>query len=65
MRVSPPVRIDLGEVVPANQSITLRFRWSGALQSPEGGPLATRRLAYVGMEGSYLMYAARWFPFHD
>ncbi|HEX7997387.1 MAG TPA: M1 family aminopeptidase [Pyrinomonadaceae bacterium] len=63
--LGPSVRIDLGEVVPANQSITLRFRWSGALQSPEGGPLATRRLAYVGMEGSYLMYAARWFPFHD
>ena len=33
--------------------------------TPEGGPLATRRLAYVGNEGSYLMYAARWFPFHD
>ena len=35
------------------------------MQSPEGGPLATKRLAYVGTEGSYLMYAARWFPFHD
>ena len=33
--------------------------------SPEGGPLATKRLAYVGPEGSYLMYASRWFPFHD
>jgi len=63
--LGPSVRVDLGEVVPANQSITLRFRWGGALQSPEGGPLATRRLAYVGPEGSYLMYASRWFPFHD
>src|SRR6266850_1269399 len=27
--------------------------------------LATKRLAYVGPEGSYLMYASRWFPFHD
>jgi aminopeptidase N len=63
--LGPSVRIDLGEVVPANQPVTLRFRWSGALQSPEGGPLATKRLAYVGTEGSYLMYAARWFPFHD
>lgn len=33
--------------------------------TPEGGPLATKRLAYVGPEGSYLMYASRWFPFHD
>ncbi|HEY0405444.1 MAG TPA: M1 family aminopeptidase [Pyrinomonadaceae bacterium] len=63
--LGPSVRIDLGEVVPVGQPVTLRFRWSGALQSPEGGPLATKRLAYVGMEGSYLMYAARWFPFHD
>ncbi len=63
--LGPSVRVDLGEVIPANQPTTLRFRWSGALVSPEGGPLATRRLAYIGTEGSYLMYASRWFPFHD
>jgi aminopeptidase N len=63
--LGPNVRIDLGEVLPANTPVTLRFRWSGALISPEGGPLATKRLAYIGTEGSYLMYAARWFPFHD
>ena len=63
--LGPNVRVDLGQVVPANQPVTLRFRWSGALLSPEGGPLATKRLAYVGPEGSYLMYASRWFPFHD
>ena len=63
--LGPSVRIDLGQVVPANQPVTLRIRWSGALINPEGGPLATKRLAYVGSEGSYLMYASRWFPFHD
>ncbi|HKC62099.1 MAG TPA: M1 family aminopeptidase [Pyrinomonadaceae bacterium] len=63
--IGPNVRIDLGEVVPAGQPIVLRFQWEGGLTSPEGGPLATKRLAYVGPEGSYLMYAARWFPFHD
>jgi len=63
--LGPSVRVDLGQVVPANQPVTLRFRWSGALMSPEGGPLAIKRLAYVGPEGSYLMYASRWFPFHD
>ncbi|HVG35068.1 MAG TPA: M1 family aminopeptidase [Pyrinomonadaceae bacterium] len=64
-QLGPSVRVDLGEVVPAGQPVTLRFRWSGALESPEGGPLATKRLAYVGEDGSYLMYAGRWFPFHD
>lgn len=63
--LGPSVRVDLGAVVPVGQPVTLRFRWSGALISPEGGPLATKRLAYVGTEGSYLMYASRWFPFHD
>jgi len=63
--LGPSVRIDLGQVVPANVPVTLRIRWSGALINPEGGPLATKRLAYVGSEGSYLMYASRWFPFHD
>jgi tetratricopeptide (TPR) repeat protein len=63
--LGPSVRVDLGQMVAANQPMTLRFRWSGALLSPEGGPLATKRLAYVGTEGSYLMYASRWFPFHD
>jgi aminopeptidase N len=63
--IGPNVRVDLGEIVQANTPVTLRFRWSGALVTAEGGPLVTRRLAYVGNEGSYLMYAARWFPFHD
>lgn len=63
--LGPNVRIDLGSVVPAGQPATVRIRWSGALTSPEGGPLANKRLAYVGTEGCYLMYAARWFPFHD
>lgn len=63
--LGPNVRIDLGQVVPANQPVTIRIRWGGALTSPEGGPLATKRLAYIGTEGSYLMYASRWFPFHD
>ena len=64
-QIGPSVRVDLDEVVPAGQPVTLHFRYYGALITPEGGPLATKRLAYVGAEGSYLMYAARWFPFHD
>src|SRR6266550_4806690 len=36
--LGPNVRVDLGQVVPANQPVMLRFRWSGALVSPEGGP---------------------------
>ncbi len=63
--IGPNVRVDLGAVFPAGQPVTLRFVWSGPLITPEGGPIPTKRLAYVGPEVSYLMYAARWFPFHD
>src|ERR1044072_9417988 len=43
-QLGPSVRIDLGETAAAGQPVTLRFRWSGALVSPEGRPLATKRL---------------------
>lgn len=63
--LGPSVRIDLGEIIPANTQIKLRFTYSGILVTPEGGPLLTKRLAFVGPNHGYLMYAARWFPFHD
>ena len=59
------VRVDLGGMVPAKQPITLVFEYEGALESPQGGPLQNARLAFVGNQGSYLYYAARWFPFHE
>ena len=63
--LGPNVRVDLGDVVTANTPVALRFKYSGILTSAQGGPLLTKRLAYVGSRDGYLMYAARWFPFHD
>lgn len=63
--LGPSVKVDLGEAAAADTPFTLRFKYSGVLVSAEGGPLLTKRLAYVGAENGYLMYAARWFPFHD
>jgi len=59
------VRVDMGNVVKSGQPITLVFEYEGALESPQGGPITNARLAYVGDSGSYLFYAARWFPFHE
>jgi aminopeptidase N len=58
------VKVNLGQLYPAGSDITLTFDYSGPLATPEGGPIADTRLAYVGPEGSYLFYASRWFPFH-
>jgi aminopeptidase N len=63
--LGPSVRIDLGEVLPANNPVTLRFQYGGVMVTPQGGPLLSKRLAYIGATNGYLMYAARWFPFHD
>ena len=63
--LGPSVRIDLGEEVEAGTPVTLRFKYSGVLVTAQGGPLLAKRLAYVGNRDGYLMYAARWFPFHE
>ena len=63
--LGPSVRIDLGDTVVKGTPVTLRFKYNGVLNTPSGGPLLTKRLAYVGENQGYLMYAARWFPFHD
>jgi len=58
------LKINLGQLVAAGSSITLTIDYAGPLATPEGGPIADTRLAYIGPEGSYLFYASRWFPFH-
>ncbi len=63
--LGPSVKVDLGEVVTKGTPVTLRFKYGGVLVTPQGGPLLTKRLAYVGNNDGYLMYAARWFPFHE
>jgi len=63
--IGPNVRIDLGDTVTKGVPVTLRFKYSGVLNTPQGGPLLNKRLAYIGENQGYLMYAARWFPFHD
>ncbi|MDQ3132215.1 MAG: hypothetical protein M3Q99_15820, partial [Acidobacteriota bacterium] len=63
--LGPSVKIDLGETVIKGTPVTLRFKYGGVLATPSGGPLLTKRLAYIGNSDGYLMYAARWFPFHE
>lgn len=63
--LGPSVKIDLGDVITKGTPVTLRFKYSGVLATASGGPLLTKRLAYIGANQGYLMYAARWFPFHE
>ncbi len=59
------VSISLPNVVPAGQSTTLTFQYSGVLSSEENSPITGVRLASIGKDGAYLLLPARWFPLTD
>jgi aminopeptidase N len=40
----------------------IEVEWGGSLASADGSPVEGLKLAYIGPEGSYLLYPARWFP---
>ena len=63
--LGPIVRVDLGENFAAGSEVIVRFKYSGILVDAQGGPLLTKRLAFIGPEEGYLQYAARWFPFNE
>jgi aminopeptidase N len=46
----------------AGKPSRLDVEWGGSLASADGSPVEGLKLAYVGPEGSYLLYPARWFP---
>lgn len=60
----PRLEVDFMNPQPQGQPSSLRVSYGGQLASAEGSPVEGLKLAYVGPEGSYLLYAGRWFPVH-
>ncbi|MBV8894669.1 MAG: peptidase M1 [Acidobacteria bacterium] len=56
------VRVSLNKDLPKNASTTLTFDYDGILQNADDSPVQGLKLAYIGEETSYLLYAGRWFP---
>ena len=54
--------VSLGQVLPKDQTATITFEYEGVFENADYSPAEGVRLAYVGEEGSYLLYPARWFP---
>jgi aminopeptidase N len=54
--------IDFLNPVPQDKPASITVKYGGLLSSAEGSPVENLKLAYVGTEGSYLLYAGRWFP---
>jgi tetratricopeptide (TPR) repeat protein len=56
------VRVILPKTVAKDESTTLTFDYDGSLSSADESPVEGLKLAYIGEDISYLMYAGRWFP---
>lgn len=56
------VRVPLPNGLTKDASTTLTFDYEGQLESAEDGPVQGLKLAYIGDDTSYLLYAGRWFP---
>ena len=56
------LNVDFLNPVPEGKASSLTIEYGGALATAEGSPIENLKLAYIGPEGSYLLYPARWFP---
>jgi aminopeptidase N len=54
--------VDFLNPIPQGTASSITVKYAGALASAEGSPVENLKLAYIGPEGSYLLYAGRWFP---
>ncbi|PYV15516.1 MAG: peptidase M1 [Acidobacteria bacterium] len=53
---------DFPDALKSGSASSITVTYSGSLASAEGSPVENLKLAYVGPEGSYLLYPGRWFP---
>jgi tetratricopeptide (TPR) repeat protein len=56
------VRVPLPAGLSKDASTTLTFEYEGQLQSGDNSPVPGLKLAYIGDDTTYLLYAGRWFP---
>jgi Peptidase family M1 domain/TPR repeat len=56
------VRVPLPTGLTKDASTTLTFDYEGQLESADDSPVQGLKLAYIGDDTSYLLYAGRWFP---
>ena len=56
------VRVPLPAGLSKNQSTTLTFEYEGEIESADDSPVPGLKLASIGDDTSYLLYAGRWFP---
>lgn len=56
------VRVSFPTAIPKGTTSTLTFDYEGAIASADDSPVEGLKLAYVGEDLTFLLYAGRWFP---
>lgn len=56
------IRVAFPALVPKGTTLTLTFDYEGALATADDSPVEGLKLAYIGEDTTYLLYAGRWFP---
>ena len=56
------IRVPLPAGLAKDASTTLTFEYEGELETADDSPVPGLKLAYIGDDTSYLLYAGRWFP---
>ncbi len=56
------IRVGLPDGLAKGRTATLNFEYEGTLDSADDSPVPGVKLASVGEDTSYLLYAGRWFP---
>ncbi len=56
------LNLSLLNPLSAGKAASITVTYGGMLNTADGSPVEGIKVAYVGTEGSYLLYAGRWFP---
>ncbi|HTS70895.1 MAG TPA: M1 family aminopeptidase [Terriglobia bacterium] len=56
------LNISLLNPLPGGKVSSVTVQYGGMLNTADGSPVEGIKVAYVGPEGSYLLYPGRWFP---
>ena len=56
------VRVELSNPLPKDSSTSLTFEYEGTIDSVDDSPVQGMKVASIGDDTSYLLYAGRWFP---
>jgi tetratricopeptide (TPR) repeat protein len=56
------LNLSLINPLPAGKDASVTIKYGGMLNSTDGSPVEDLKVAYVGPEGSYLLYPGHWFP---